>query len=881
MCFRFMSVILCLLAVFNLRATNSFAAEIPTVEAYFGFRPGADGELLDYEQLIHYLQALDAESDRLELREAGQSPLGRPMYAAFFSSPGNLARLDALKEINRQLALDSAIRPSRRETLINEGRVFVMVTLSMHSEEVGPSQSLPLWAYELVTTHDPDLLARLDEVVLMIVPCHNPDGMDMIVEHYRKYKGTPYEGSSMPGVYHQYVGHDNNRDFITLTQADTQVINRLYSTEWYPQVLTEKHQMGSTGPRYFVPPNHDPIAENIDQGMWRWCGVFGSLLARDMGRDGLTGIAQHWAFDNYWPGSTETALWKNVISMLTEAASCKVAQPVFIEPNELKVRGKGLAEYKKSINMPDPWPGGWWRLGDIIAYELSSLHSLLRTSAEHRVEILRFRNEACCAEVERGRSEPPYYFVLPATQPDRKELIDLVRLLDAHGVSVARLTKRIEIDSRVLSEGDFVISLSQPYRPFIKEVMESQKYPERHYTPGGEIIHPYDITSWSLPLHRGVRSIEVSSQSPELEASLSVVEAGELSPSIVFPETCWALAYSSADNSGFMAAFGALQKGVDVERVTHPLALERMELPTGSFLLRYTQAGRADLEAIAASVPSAPVFIENPIEIETLSLSRHRIALVETWSHDMDAGWTRFVFDSYRIPFEVIRPGDFASIEFSDRFDVVVFPDAGKDLLLKGKPSRDDERYHFPDYPPEYAKGMGDEGMEKLMAFLDQGGIIIAWRSSVPLFLEGLKIKRAEKEYEEFDLPVTDLSKKAKEKGLSVPGSFLRIKLIENHPLSYGMPGEAGVFSRGTPVLQTSLPIFDMDRRVIAAFPDEKILLSGYAQKEEELANRPAMVWVRKGRGQLVLMSFNPQFRASTPVTYKLLFNALMLEKEK
>ncbi|MCK5170965.1 MAG: hypothetical protein KAQ75_13890, partial [Bacteroidales bacterium] len=84
--------------------------------------------------------------------------------------------------------------------------------------------------------------------------------------------------------------------------------------------------------------------------------------------------------DDYWPGSTETCLWKNVIGFLTEAASAKMATPVYVEPNELSVRGKGLGEYKKSINMPGPWPGGWWNLSDIVDYEISSTMSILKTA---------------------------------------------------------------------------------------------------------------------------------------------------------------------------------------------------------------------------------------------------------------------------------------------------------------------------------------------------------------------------------------------------------------------------------------------------------------------------------------------------------------------
>ena len=93
------------------------------------------------------------------------------------------------------------------------------------------------------------------------------------------------------------------------------------------------------------------------------------------------------------------------------------------------------------------------------------------------------------------------------------------------------------------------------------------------------------------------------------------------------------------------------------------------------------------------------------------------------------------------------------------------------------------------------------------------------------------------------------------------------------------MPTCIGVFTRGRPVFVTSLPNFDMDRRVIATFPEKNILLSGYCEHEEKLGNKSAMVWLKKGKGQLVLFGFNPQFRASTQGSFKLIFNALLLPK--
>jgi hypothetical protein len=90
-----------------------------------------------------------------------------------------------------------------------------------------------------------------------------------------------------------------------------------------------------------------------------------------------------------------------------------------------------------------------------------------------------------------------------------------------------------------------------------------------------------------------------------------------------------------------------------------------------------------------------------------------------------------------------------------------------------------------------------------------------------------------------------------------------------------------GVFFRGRPVFTTSQPSFDMDRRVIASFPERDILMSGYSENEKKLGKKVAIVWLKKGKGQLVLMGFNPQFRASTEVSFKLLFNSILLPKIK
>jgi hypothetical protein len=865
-----MSSFVCALSMLSVVpvAAQEEPAAVPTPEAVFGFSPGADRLLIDYSQLVEYLELLAASSPRVSVIEIGRTTLDRPMMMAVISSAENMTRLDDLKEINRRLALDPAIPDAERADLVDRGRVFVMATLSMHSSEVGPSQTLPILVHDLATATDAETLTILDAVVVMAVASLNPDGMDMIVEHYRESLDTPYEGASMPGLYHHYVGHDNNRDFVSLNLAESRNVSRVYSTEWYPQVLIDKHQMGRTGPRYFVPRYHDPIAENVDGKLWNWSDVFGSAMGRRLGTRPGAGVASNWVFDDYWPGSTTTSHWKGVISMLTEAASCKLATPVFVEPNERRVRGKGLSEYKKSVNMPDPWPGGWWRLSDIVAYELASWRGALEAASSHRDEILRLRNDLCREEVERGRSVAPAYFVIPGNQHDPSARDRMVALLVEHGVEIAGLTGEVTIDDRRFNEGDLVVPLAQPYRPFVKEVMEVQRYPVRRYTPGGEIIKPYDITSWSLPLHFGVETVEVAAVSDELEALLADTEIEEAIPDLA---GAWGAVLDPRHNASYRAVFETLGNGGEVLRSPAPVEIGDRVVPAGAFVL---PGARLEGPLAADGVRPLPVDARPEGDFDEVSLPR--VALIETWYHDMDAGWTRMVLERNGIDYTLLRPAEVAGAALAENFDVVIFPDAHKDVLTEGAYSEKGD-YRPTDYRPEFRKGLGSEGMAAVSSFLEAGGRVVAWGRSTALFFDAVTFGEGDDALE-LDLPVHDQAEKLAEAGFYAPGSLLEVELLTDHPLTWGMPEATGAFSRGRPVLGTSLPILVTDRRVVGSFPDEgPILMSGYAEHDELLAGQPAMVWVRAGRGQLVLFGFQPQFRGSTPGTYKLLFNALLL----
>jgi hypothetical protein len=491
-------------------------------------------------------------------------------------------------------------------------------------------------------------------------------------------------------------------------------------------------------------------------------------------------------------------------------------------------------------------------------------------------EILRFRNDMCIKEVEKGRNLPPYYYVFPEKQHDQSELVNLVNLMKLHGIKTYRLSRKISVNNISYDENSIVIPLAQPFRAFIKETLEKQIYPLRHYTPEGEIIKPYDIASWSLPLHFGVKAYEIMVRSADLENALTEITGSY--NLVTGQKKSSGVILSVENNESFRIAFKALAAGIDVERLIRDETIDGRIARKGSFLLHLNKNTADLVNPILADQTVSPVYMTNHEEMKTEKIAMPRIGLVETYFHDMDAGWTRFVFDQYGIPFRVLRPGDFANTKLSQDYDVIIFPDVSRSILMEGRYGTADN-YYSTDYPPEFTKGIGKAGMKNLMSFTDQGGLIISWGESVGLFEKDLTMSHPA-DTEVFRLPFSDISENLIKKGLYCPGSLVKMNITRDHPATLGMEAEIGIFFRGQPVFSTSIPDLDMDRRVLGVIPEKDILVSGYIEKEQLLGNKPVMIWLKKGRGQFVLFGFDPQFRASTHVSYKLLFNSILMKQQ-
>ncbi len=836
------------------------AQEIPSPTSFFGHRLGEDRKLAPYERDVDYLRALDRLSPRVSVEEVGRSTLGAEMVVAILTSEANQGRLERYREIARLLHRAAAASPEEAEALAEEGRAILLVTCTIHATEVGCTQMVPDLAFEVATTEDAERRRWLEEVIVLLMPSINPDGQRLVRDWYEQHLGDEYEGGPMPWLYHHYVGHDNNRDFTMLTQAETRVVNDVLYHRWFPQVFVDEHQMGRTGPRMFVPPQTDPVAPEVHSLVFRMADLIGTTMSYRLEEAGKTGVGHDMIYDSYWPGGTRnTAWWKNVVGLLTEVASARIASPVTVDASELEGGEKGLPEYQRRSNFPSPWPGGWWRLADIMDYERIATWAAIEACAGARRELLRNAHRMAREASEAGAAGPPYAWVVRPGQHDAVASGRLVELLLAHGVRVERAEAPFVAGQASYPAGTLVIPAAQPYRPFLLTMLRPQRYPEVTAYAGGPILPPYDVTSWSFPLLLGVELDEL--EEPLVGSFSAVAEMPWPPVEVEAAPGGWLLPHA-ADT-----VYRAMNRLLAAEAEVYWLASEPENGEVGDVYLPPGSVAPAALQELASELHLPVVSLPAPPTGPAYRVRPARVGLYKPWVASMDEGWTRFLLERYEFPFVNLANADLAEGRFSrrQRVDVVLLPDVEADILKEGRPSEEVDRRFWEPLPPEYAGGLDPEGSEKLASWVRAGGTLVALDSASEYAIELLA------------LPVRNVLADVASEQFSAPGTMLRLLVDTEHPLGYGMRREeAGYFAESV-AFATAVPHGGLDRRVVARYPEhrEDVPVSGYVLGAERLARRAAAVDYEVGDGRAVLIGFRAQHRAQPHRTFKLLFNAL------
>ncbi|MEI9972079.1 MAG: M14 metallopeptidase family protein, partial [Ignavibacteriota bacterium] len=774
-------------------------AQIPTPESVLGHKPGDDFYLASYDDSLGYFQKLAKSTDKLKLVQVGKTTQGRDWYVALISSAKNLADLDKYRDTAKRLALVKGVTDEQAHVLAHSGKVIVHIDGGLHATEVAPAQMTIQLAYNLVSATDADTASILDNVILLLWFSINPDGQNMVAKWYKSNIGTPYEVSGLPGLWQEYIGHDNNRDGYMNNMIESQVITKT-ELEFYPEVNYNHHQTAPFPARIWIPPFGDPVSLNPHPLMYRWVNVFGTAMAAYLDEHDMPGAMHRGRFDDWYPGFVDHVNnFRNTVSFLTETALYEYATPHFYTTSDFPAQSQDL---RNQVFYSSPWKGGWWRLNDAVRYTLGASMAVLDTASKNREELLYDRYRAGRDVIARFTKDPPYAYIIPREQRDTPTAATLVQKLLIDGIEVNQATHEFTANGSAYKEGDWVVMMDQPFAALVKELFDIQKYPNLPGMPqpagaaapagggrgggrgggggaaapaatpaaatpapaaaaaaggggrGGRggggaapgavpaaaapataTVTPYDVTGWTLPIQMGVEVVAVTQPVSE-ETRKTLHRIDKVEPIAGKVEGSGPVfAFSHNSNASLRAVNEILAAGGTVSFAK----ADGMVYATNA-------AGILKQDGVdAKSVSEAP---------ESWPVKKPRIGVYQPWSGNIDEGWTRWILEQFKFPFTVLHNPEIRGGHLRDQFDAIVFAEMNSRQIIDGARAGT--------VPGQYAGGIGEEGAQALRDFATAGGTVITLGNAASFAIE------------QFNLPVTNALAGLRTDQFFCSGSLLR-----------------------------------------------------------------------------------------------------------
>jgi hypothetical protein len=846
------------------------SAQITTPDKFFGFQLGSDKKMARWDKIVEYYGVLEKESGgRMKVINMGPSTMGNPFLMVIITSVANHAKLEAIRHANLQISDPRGLTEAQVKALVADGKPIIVQSMSLHATEIGGTQMAPELAYDLLARKDEETQRILDNVVFIEVPSFNPDGQIMVTDYYNKYLGTEYEGGNIPYLYHKYVGHDNNRDAFQTNMIESKYMARILFTDWKPEAYVDHHHMGSYNARIYLPPYAEPVRPYGDPLLWRelsWYGAHMAYKEEEAGESGVINMAQYSGWGHF--GFHWITPFHNIAGMLTESASAKIASPMYIQPDQLQGGPRNMPTYEAETVFPNPWPGGWWRLRDIVDRQKVSAWAVLDLAARNRETVLWNAYLKAKRQTDRGAAGKPAAYVVPAIQHDPLTANLMINKLLVQGVEIMQAKKPFTVSNGMdYATGSYVISLAQPKMGLIRNLLGRTFFPDNDWTRNkdGTPIRPYDMSTDTMDEFMGVRVDPVDDTiTGDLQKLTGAVKVtGEVGGGAV-------LVIDGRTNDSFRAVNLLLEKGVKVRRADkagNGFRPGDFIVASGGALAPIAAETGVDFKALAQEPPASAAH----------ELRRLRIGMYQRYSGgNIDEGWTRWLIEDFKFPYASVMDAEIKKGNLNDKYDVLIMPDDSTAAITGERPAPGaagggrggrggGEGFGFGNYPPEYRSGIGAEGVTALRQFVQKGGSIVTLGTASNFAIERLGVS------------ARDVLAGKNTKDFWCPGSTLRMKFDNTNPAAYGMPSDGvGVFLQGDLAFEITPNEHNERYEVAATYADRDVLQSGWLVGEQNLAKKASVVVAHQGDGKVVLIGFRPQHRAQTYGTFKLLFNALI-----
>ncbi len=893
---------------------------------FFGHPIGADYVLPNYVKFAEYWAKLATESDRMELDTIGLTAEGRPQLMAIISSPENLRDRERYRRIAERLARAEGVTEAEARQLAKEGKGVVWIDGGLHATEVLGAQQLLETSWQLVSGNDEETARFRNDLIIVMVHA-NPDGMDLVSDWYMRNTDPRRRSTGgIPRLYQKYIGHDNNRDFYLAAQPESENMNRVLYTEWYPQVMYNHHQTGPAGTVMFAPPFRDPMNFNVHPLIRTGLDVVGGAMHNRFVQEEKGGVVMRLGagYSTWWNGGLRTTVYfHNMIGLLTET----IGNPTPIEIPFISSRQIGSADLPLPVT-PGPWKFrqsvdysvtanravldvvsrnreiflyNIWKMGnDRIAQgnrdswtvwpkriaavqaqiEEENRQRRLDAGADNPMQFLggfagagQARNgeaaQAMMAALREPAMRDPRAYIIPSDQADFPTAVRFIVALQKAGVDVHRATAAFSVGNTRYPAGSYVVRTAQAFGAHVLDMFEPQDHPNDFRVPGGPPTPPYDNAGWTLAMQMGVRYDRIlDAVNGPLE---KIAPTSRVTPpaGTVAGGQAWAL--SGATNDAFIVVNRLLKARASVARKadgTWIIANNATSKPIVDRAARELGLSFAAGDA-AGATPVRPL----------------RIALWDRYGGSMPSGWTRWLLEQYEFPFTVVFPQELDAGNLNAKYDAIIFVDGAIPAYRRpgqaaqgggGGGGFGGGTADTASLPPEWRRAVGnvtqDRTIPQIRRFVENGGMAITIGSSTNLAAHlGLPLTNhlVERTPDGADRPLGNAK-------FYVPGSLLEVAVDNTAPGAVGMTPRAIVMFDNSPVFRLAPDAAARGVRPLAWFDTPTSLRSGWAWGQNYLEGGVAAADATFGRGTVRLIGPEALFRAQPHGTFKLVFNGLI-----
>lgn len=810
---------------------------IPSPDELLGYRIG--DRFTRHDRMLSYLSTIASMSGRVELTSYGKTHQGRPLVYLTISSPRNLADLDDILAANRELA-DPDISDARVREIIDTNPAIMWLSYNVHGNEASASEAAIQVAYTMASAMNDEVASILDQVVLVIDPCLNPDGRERYVSWYQNTRGVapdPNPDSAehdepWPGGRTNHYLFDLNRDWVWLVHPESRSRLAAYR-EYLPQLHIDYHEQGHYSP-YFFGAGDDPYNQNIPEETREWVERYGEANAEVFDEQGII-YATKERFDYLYPGYGKVLpVYHGAVGMLTEKGGHSqggLARENYENHHTLTLQERAYHHF------------------------LTSMSYIESTAAWREGQLERFR------EFFVGSMEAPddaWGFVISSNN-DPVVLQGTFDLCRAHGIDV-HVTGEDQIvdglidyelgetqDSVLVPSQSLVIRSGQPMGRLARALFERD--------PIVTDIDTYDITAWSLPVAFGLEAYTATQAIPTEDEP---VDDWDYSAGRAVGNGGVAIIVDSAQHWFPVGVGLAVKHDLFARRAGEAIEIQGQQFERGSMIIHEIRNQDQDLEAFlddcaAANVravrvstgmtTSGPVLGTN----ENRAMTMPKVMLAYgpgTSSYSAGQHWHMLDIGS-PVPHSRVYVDGLSRASWND-YTVLVLPSG---------------------------VSLNSSTTERVADWVRAGGTVVATGSSAQWASRSLLELEAE-EADEEEQPLNELSyAERRQRSIEnrVPGAMMRVTVDTTHPLTAGVGEWLGVIkrdARSLPVADNGYVIARYDGRVGGSISDDNI---------EALRGKAFMTQHSLGRGDVICIADDVTIRGFHHAGMRLLMNAIVL----